>query len=600
MFLFGPFSEARKEVTIPGILAWRVASCFLALLVPLLIVVVGLITELLGPGILTTKVQLGRGLVVPVPEVLIQQPALTQLLWLTAFAVGVAFVFALLLWRTHLGLLRRGRLTTEKFHQRILQRILDKAQVEGASAQRSRVQALIERDLPALNIGLISWWRSCPRIAIVLACCLGLALLVDVWLALLAIIGGILVWRLRMWVSRREPAQGAGWEVAHSQQDLVETVRQAPLLARLQSRQTVSDVFAEKLLRLRRQQAAVDAHHSRVLPVVAFAGLLATLLVLLAFGVNRLSSADGLGMSAGVVLGLSLAGAAVAAARILRFYKNIVLAQDAAANLYRFLAGEEDQQMGDLVGITGIRSAVELSNVTLRNDLGKDVLTSLTLRLEPKSVVALLGTDTVSTAALIEILQGFGKPTEGTVEIDGISVSEIHPNSLSRQVFWVGADGPIWNGTIAENLLGIDAVGGDEAVQEVLRRVGIYEQISELSDGMATVLSPDDTSLDGTTRYAIGVARALLRKPALVVVQEPDTVEGLADDEPLDALRFLAHSGAIVIMLPRRLNSLRTADRVVLLNGSRLAGEGSHEDLLAGSDLYRHLNYALFNPYRNL
>ena len=53
-----------------------------------------------------------------------------------------------------------------------------------------------------------------------------------------------------------------------------------------------------------------------------------------------------------------------------------------------------------------------------------------------------------------------------------------------------------------------------------------------------------------------------------------------------------------MLMLPRRLQSLRTVDRVVLLNGPRLAGEGKHAELLASSDLYRHLNYLLFNPYR--
>jgi len=67
----------------------------------------------------------------------------------------------------------------------------------------------------------------------------------------------------------------------------------------------------------------------------------------------------------------------------------------------------------------------------------------------------------------------------------------------------------------------------------------------------------------------------------------------------LACLKKLSQNGSLVIVLPRRIQTLRSADRVVLLNGPRLAGEGKHSELLANSDLYRHLNYLLFNPYRH-
>jgi ABC-type multidrug transport system fused ATPase/permease subunit len=67
----------------------------------------------------------------------------------------------------------------------------------------------------------------------------------------------------------------------------------------------------------------------------------------------------------------------------------------------------------------------------------------------------------------------------------------------------------------------------------------------------------------------------------------------------LKAFGKLVAAGTLVVILPRRLQTLRSADRVVLLNGPRLVGEGKHAELLASSDLYRHLNYLLFNPYRH-
>ena len=97
-----------------------------------------------------------------------------------------------------------------------------------------------------------------------------------------------------------------------------------------------------------------------------------------------------------------------------------------------------------------------------------------------------------------------------------------------------------------------------------------------------------------------GIARALLHQPPIVLAKEPPPpAEHIAEDPCLKALRRLVDAGTLVVILPKRLQTLRTADRVVLFNGDRLVGEGRHAELLSSSDLYRHLNYLLFNPYRH-
>ncbi len=82
-------------------------------------------------------------------------------------------------------------------------------------------------------------------------------------------------------------------------------------------------------------------------------------------------------------------------------------------------------------------------------------------------------------------------------------------------------------------------------------------------------------------------------------MEPPPPAEHLTEDPCLKGLLSLVAGGSLVVMLPRRLLTLRSADRVVLFNGARLVGEGKHTDLLSSSDLYRHLNYLLFNPYRH-
>jgi ABC-type transport system involved in cytochrome bd biosynthesis fused ATPase/permease subunit len=200
----------------------------------------------------------------------------------------------------------------------------------------------------------------------------------------------------------------------------------------------------------------------------------------------------------------------------------------------------------------------------------------------------------------MELMMGFGRPSEGRVLIDGIRLLDVHPAALATNVMWIEPDGPIWDGTIIENLRGSDDSINNTDVVAALEKVDVYERLQRLPEGLNTYVNAGDLGLGVETTYAMGVARALLHKPPVLLAMEPPPpAEHLAQDPCLKSLRELVDSGTLVIMLPRRLQTLRTADRVVLLNGPRLVGEGKHADLLNNSDLYRHLNYLLFNPYRH-
>jgi ATP-binding cassette subfamily B protein len=214
--------------------------------------------------------------------------------------------------------------------------------------------------------------------------------------------------------------------------------------------------------------------------------------------------------------------------------------------------------------------------------------------------VALLGTDSVSTRALTELLMGFGMPAEGRVTIDGIPLRDVHPQALARNVMWIEPNGPLWDGTIFENLRGTDESITNSEIVDAATAVGIYDRLQRLPEGMNTIVTAGDSMLGVETTYAIAAARALLHRPPILLAMEPPPpAEHLAEDPCLKAFRKLVSGGTLVIILPRRLQTLRTADRVVLLNGPRLVGEGKHAELLSSSDLYRHLNYLLFNPYRH-
>jgi ABC-type multidrug transport system fused ATPase/permease subunit len=180
-----------------------------------------------------------------------------------------------------------------------------------------------------------------------------------------------------------------------------------------------------------------------------------------------------------------------------------------------------------------------------------------------------------------------------------LKLLDVHPLSLAKNAMWIEPSGPLWDGTIEENLFGGEENFSNADIVDALREVGAYEQVQRLPEGLNTFAPEGETSLSTEATYAIGVARALLHRPPILLVGEPPSPNAnLAEDPCLEAFRKLIDQGSLVVVLPRRLQTLRAADRVVLLNGPNLAGEGRHADLLADSDLYRHLNYLLFNPYR--
>jgi len=576
-------------------------SVLAALTVPAVILLVGLIAAALErEGLRTSSVALGQALSLPVPGFLRDDAAFRQLAWLVAMAVGLGLLFAVLIWLIDRGINRRSRAVVDRLYRRILERSIRGARLEGATAQRRRVEDLIETRLPQLRQGLIAWWRAVPRTIVLLIAGLTIALLIDAWLAILAALSGFFVWRFAQWLHADEALEVTSWEISRARQRLIELIQQAPLLSHVQSSDGIQQIFDEELLRLQRRQARLDAVRGRAFPLVVLAGLLSLAVLVLAMGIHFFLPRTGLGFPAALVLILSLGTVASSAAKLRRTIRRLGPTREAAATLYHYLEGIREEDFSEHVGIKGLRDAVELNHVTLEDNAGLAILSSLTLRLEPGSVVALLGSDPLACQSLAELLLGFGAPRHGTVTIDGLPIEEIHPRSLSRQVLWIGPEGPIWPGTIRFNLVGPDSETDQAAIMAATRQAGIQEALNHYEEGLETRISADDAGLTPALRYGMGIARALLRRPAIVVVQELDPEPNSLDGHSgFAALQSLAREGTLVVILPRRLQSLRQADRVVLFNGSLLAGEGKHESLLTQSDLYRHLNYLLFNPYRH-
>lgn len=603
MSRFNTLAQPRSEPEANGALLAYFWSLVAGLLVPVLVVLIGLVAVLLNSGGLSDEsVRLGTHLHVPLTANFAEQAPLLQLTELVGASFLVGAIFSLAIWLHRRDADARARRIVKSLHSRLLKQSLRRAELEGAAAQHVRADQLIGQQLPSIQRGLALWYRAIPRNVLMLAGCVVVALLVNVWLALLAVVSGVLLWQLFRKLRQDDESVLADWEVPRARRRMAELVGQAPLLARIQSQGLADRVFAAELDTLYRRLGEEDTRQGRIWPLLFLAISAAVAVVVLGLGVNLFEVDNGLSVPSALVLGLALVGAVAAAGRLLALAAQLGESGEASDAVYHYLQrSSEISPSEQRVGLAGLRESVEIQDVTLGDPTtGQPILSHLSLKLTRGSLVALLGTESVSTRALSELLMGFGIPTEGRVTIDGIPLRDVHPQALARNVMWIEPNGPIWDGTIQENLRGSDESINSGEIVEALEEVDVYERLHRLPEGLSTIVTAGDSMLGVETTYAIATARALLHKPPIVLAMEPPPpAEHLADDPCLKAIRKLVDNGTLVVMLPRRLQTLRTADRVVLLNGPRLVGEGKHADLLASSDLYRHLNYLLFNPYRH-
>lgn len=595
------FTSARGEPAARPSLFWYAAAIAAGLLIPCLVVAVGLMARLLEQrGIDHSPVSLGTHLAIPIPASWLILSPLVQLTYLVGLSLVLALVFALATWGHRRGSERRSRAVIAKLHRDLLRQSLRRAEIEGAISQRERAKALIEDRFPQLARGLVAWWQAIPRSVLLLAGSVIVALLVNVPLASLAVISGLLLWQFYRWLRGRAESETTAWEVPRSRRRLVDLVSQAPLLAKTHTGGAADQAYQAELDLLMQQIALQQSSRSRLVPLLSIAIALTIALLILGLGVNLLTPESSLSVSSALVLGLALGGAIAGATRLSEAIAGARAAGEAADAVYQFLRVSDDAAPSEQrVGLAGIRDAILVEDVELNVEGDTPILSGVSLEFRPGELVALMGTRPVSALALAELILGIGRPNRGRILLDGIDLKDVHPRSLSKVVLWVGADGPISEGTLLENIAGEDARAEPRDVMAVIHSLGIENLLTRLEDGLQSVLGAGDRRLSAEEKYAIGIARAVLHRPPIIVVQEPPPpVEDFVGDRPMDALRTLAADSSLVLVLPRRLTTLRAADRVVLLNGPKLAGEGKHNDLLQSSDLYRHLNYLLFNPYR--
>jgi len=201
------------------------------------------------------------------------------------------------------------------------------------------------------------------------------------------------------------------------------------------------------------------------------------------------------------------------------------------------------------------------------------VLRDLSFRIAAGEKVALIGASGAGKSTLLDLLFGFAAPQNGSIRVDGVDLAEVRIGSFRREVAVVSQDTFLFHASLRENLECGRPGSSREEVERAASAAGVIDFASAWPEGLDTIVGERGTALSGGQRQRVSIARALLRRPRLLVLDEATSQ---LDFEAEEALRLAFHSsGATILAVTHRVDRLEFFDRVLHLEQGRIAWDGS-------------------------
>jgi ATP-binding cassette, subfamily B, bacterial len=202
--------------------------------------------------------------------------------------------------------------------------------------------------------------------------------------------------------------------------------------------------------------------------------------------------------------------------------------------------------------------------------------------------IAFVGPSGSGKSTLMKLLVGLYRPLEGKILYNNLDETEIRFDDLRNQIGFVTQDTNLFSGTIKENLLFVNPGATVEEVIEALTKASCMSLLSRTDKGLDTMIGEGGLKLSGGEKQRLSIARALLRKPKLLLFDEATSaLDSLTEEEITDTIREISSQGdQITILIAHRLSTIMHADRIYVLEKGDIVETGTHVDLLDDKGLY--------------
>lgn len=243
----------------------------------------------------------------------------------------------------------------------------------------------------------------------------------------------------------------------------------------------------------------------------------------------------------------------------------------------------------EAIALPGIKGSVEFKEVSFSYEKGGDTVSNLSFAARQGESIALVGPTGAGKSTIINLISRFYEPDSGVILIDGHDSRSITRDSLRRQMAFVLQDSFLFQGSIRENIRFGRLDATDQEVEEAARAANAHSFIKRLPEGYETELSQDDAGISQGQKQLLSIARAILANPSILILDEAtssiDTITELQIQEALDQLL----EGRTSFIIAHRLNTVKNADQIIVIENGRVIEKGSHSQLLSQKGFYHDL-----------
>ncbi len=457
--------------------------------------------------------------------------------------------------------------------------------------------SIFARHIEAVHDALFTYLTVSYRAPIKFFLLIAFALFVQFWLALASIMLAILVWliggQMAAYFRRR------GRQATHLASEYLTIMRESLMLMRLVKcyllEQFNQNRVERQLSRYSRVQMIRLRGEALYQPLLILLGLLCALLLLFVAGILVLSGQ--LTVASLVALSTALVSLYQPVQRWLEARRIIRRGRDSADNVFKFL--ERRGEVGQVVGaefLPPLHKQIEFDNVSLREPgSGRMLLQDVSLTIPAGQRVGLIGPDDLEKHALVYLIPRLLDPTSGEIRIDQHNLRWVTLDSLRAQTSIVLMHNLVFHDTVANNIGCGDNAYTLGQIIDAAKLAHAHHFIQKLPKGYETPIGELGHSLSISEQFRIALARAVLRDPALLIVEEPQDALDEETKALLDDTWTRVLPGRTVIFLPHRISTIRSCDTLYVLHKGRIVASGVHKELLGQNPLYRHLHYLEFN-----
>jgi ABC-type multidrug transport system fused ATPase/permease subunit len=285
------------------------------------------------------------------------------------------------------------------------------------------------------------------------------------------------------------------------------------------------------------------------------------------------------------------------AGQLVRVVGDVQKALGAADRVYEYLNEEPGvPEYEDAVELVGLNGDVTFVDVSFSYLSGVAVLSDISFSARSGETIALVGPSGAGKSTLASLIPRFHDPDNGAVLLDGTDLRDLTLDSLRQQIGIVFQDTYLFAASIRDNIaFGYEGATEDEIVRAAAA-ANVLEFVERLPAGFDTWVGERGVQLSEGQKQRIAIARALLREPRILILDEPTAALDARSESLLQAALDDATRGRTTFVIAHRLATVLRADLILVLDGGRIVQQGTHHALMAAGGLYRDLYDLQFRP----